>query len=67
MPEGEVVVDFTIGAQGEVVSSSIKKSDIDNAALKTCMLEKIKTWRFPAPKGAVQVKVSYPFRFKEAK
>lgn len=64
--EGKIVVDFEVNDQGVLTKSEIneKKTTLKNEVLTKCLVEKIKTWMFPAaPKGKVTA-FSYPFAFK---
>ena len=59
---GKVVVQFTIGEVGRVTNSKIASSTMSNAAVGSCILGRIRSWRFPKPEGG-SVTVSYPFVF----
>lgn len=61
--KGEVTVQFTISASGEVIAALVTKSTLGNQAVETCMQGKIQRWTFPEPKGSSIVKVNYPFNF----
>lgn len=58
---GRVSVDFTINSQGRVGSCSIGSSSLKSAQVESCMIGKIKNWKFPQPVGGVNVDVNYPF------
>ncbi len=58
---GRVQVDFTINGQGRVSQCSVGSSSLRSAQVESCMLNKIKTWKFPHPVGGVSVDVNYPF------
>jgi len=58
---GRVLVDFTINGQGKVISQSVSSSSLKSSQVESCMLSKIKTWKFPQPVGGVNVEVNYPF------
>jgi TonB family protein len=62
--EGRVLVRWIIGGTGAVIQVSIKESSLHNAAVETCLMNKIKGWKFPAPAGGGTVEVNYPFVFK---
>lgn len=62
--EGKLLVDFTIGASGRVISSAINKSTLPDPRLDDCILRRLVKWAFPKPKGGVNVSVTYPFIFK---
>lgn len=61
---GKVVANWSINPDGMVDETSVKKSTMGNAAVENCVLGKIKTWKFPKPRGGGKVIVSYPFLFK---
>lgn len=61
---GKVSVRFTIGGSGKVESQKIGETTLRDKRVESCMLEKISNWKFPEPKGGVQVVVTYPFLFK---
>lgn len=56
---GRMLLEWTIAAPGNVQSARVKNTDIDNETFGACVLGRLKTWRFPAMRGAAQV--SYPF------
>lgn len=58
---GRVIVDFIINGQGRVTSQSIVSSSLKSSSVESCMLSKIKNWKFPRPVGGVNVDVNYPF------
>jgi len=58
---GKVTINWTISAQGFVTQSSVKQSTLDNAAVEQCIVSKVRTWKFPEPKGGGVVIVNYPF------
>ena len=60
--KGKIVVQFTIGPMGRVTNSKIGSSSMRNAAVGSCILGRIRSWRFPKPEGG-SVTVSYPFVF----
>jgi hypothetical protein len=60
---GKVEVEWVISQSGSVKSARQKFTDLSSQAAVSCILDKIKTWKFPQPKGG-DVVVSYPFLFK---
>lgn len=60
---GKVAVAFDIGPVGEVTVASISESTLDSQAARTCMLDSVRRWKFPAPRGGAVVQVRYPFVF----
>src|SRR5690606_35732929 len=61
---GKVSVRFVIGATGQVETQKIGESTLKEAKVESCILNKVAQWKFPTPKGGVQVMVTYPFLFK---
>jgi len=61
---GKVLVDFKIGAQGSVGTAAAAENTMNNTQVGGCLVGKLKNWKFPQPRGGVQVAVSYPFIFK---
>lgn len=57
---GRVMVNFTISAEGKVTESKIDKTTLRNEAAEKCIVEAVRTWEFPKPKGGI-VTVTYPF------
>lgn len=61
---GKVSVRFVIGATGQVSTQKIGESTLKDGRVEGCILEKIALWKFPTPRGGVNVSVTYPFLFK---
>lgn len=60
--QGKVTVKFTIGPDGTLTNYEIESSTLNNAEAESCILQRMRRWRFPKPdKGSVTV--SYPFIF----
>jgi hypothetical protein len=59
--KGKVKVSFLIKGDGEVGTATIAESTMNNKPTEDCILEKVKTWQFPKPKGGGSVMVKYPF------
>jgi FHA domain len=64
---GKVMVKFTIGATGGVMTQQIGATSLNNSMVEGCILRRVAGWQFPAPKGGTQVLVSYPFLFKSTR
>ena len=62
--EGKMMSSFVINGGGIVRSSSVKSSTLNDARLEDCILRRLASWKFPKPKGGVDVPVTYPFVFK---
>jgi len=61
---GKVSIKFTISPKGYVQQASVSQTTLRNATVERCMAQKIRTWKFPEPKGGGIVIVNYPFIFK---
>ena len=59
---GKVVLEWTISQSGDVASAKTKTSTLHNSAVESCILQGLKSWRFPPAKGGLVI-VSYPFLF----
>jgi pSer/pThr/pTyr-binding forkhead associated (FHA) protein len=64
---GKILVKFTIGATGAVLTQAIGNSSLNNAMVEGCILRRIAGWQFPLPKGGTNVVVTYPFLFKSTR
>lgn len=61
---GRVSVKFLIGGNGSVTTASIGNSSLHSVVVENCILNRLKGWAFPRPRGGVNVKVSYPFALR---
>lgn len=61
---GKVAVKFTIGPSGQVEQQLIGDTTLKNATVEGCILNRVASWKFPAPQGGTKVLVTYPFLFK---
>ncbi|MGK5084938.1 AgmX/PglI C-terminal domain-containing protein [Bdellovibrionota bacterium FG-1] len=62
--EGKLMVNFTIAGAGAVRSTEVKNSTLPDPRLDDCILRRLVTWKFPNPRGGIEVAVTYPFIFK---
>jgi hypothetical protein len=60
---GKLVAAWTIDTQGNVIEAHTQESALHDRTVETCVSAKIKSWRFPLPKGGGEVFVTYPFIF----
>jgi hypothetical protein len=60
---GKLVSAWTIDQGGSVTEAHTQESTLRDHAVENCVAQKIKTWRFPIPKGGGEVFVTYPFIF----
>jgi len=61
---GKVQVDWQISPQGETLNPQIVTSTMDDKAMDQCILDKVKTFQFPAPPSdkAIYTTFTYVFR-----
>jgi outer membrane biosynthesis protein TonB len=64
---GQVTMSFEISGQGNVNYSHVQRSSIGDREVETCISSRMMTWKFPVPRGNVNVKVSYPFMLRPVK
>jgi TonB family protein len=62
--EGKLMTNFTINGQGVVKMAEVKSSTLPDPRLDDCIIRRLATWKFPKPRGGVDVAVTYPFIFK---
>lgn len=62
--EGRVKVFFVIAGTGNVKEARISSTTMNDVHVEECIVRRVNTWRFPAPKGGGIVQVNYPFLFK---
>ncbi len=61
---GRLLVDFRINASGQVPQAGVSETGLRSAEVAECLLRKLRSWKFPEPRGGVVVAVTYPFIFK---
>lgn len=59
---GKVVLEWVINTSGRVASVKTKTSTLRNSAVEGCIMNELKGWVFPVPRGG-QVIITYPFLF----
>jgi TonB family protein len=63
---GRVSIQFVISGNGQVISSFVQSTTMNNARVESCVLKAVKRWSFPKPDGGGIAIVSYPFNFVAA-
>jgi TonB family protein len=63
---GKIAVSFTIDGSGSISEAQVAESGVDNANVESCMLERIRRWKFPEPHGGGVVVVTFPWVFSAA-
>ena len=61
--EGRVLINFVIAPDGQVAGSRSVESSLNNSTVEDCVVRRIRSWRFPEPRGGGTVNVNYPFVF----
>jgi outer membrane biosynthesis protein TonB len=59
---GKLLLEWTIDLGGSVTQAKIKESSMKNTEVGGCIVEHLRGWHFPSPKGGIVI-VSYPFLF----
>jgi hypothetical protein len=68
--QGKLIVNFIIHSLkntlpiGTVKTAKIQTSTLGDEALDQCIIGHLSQWKFPKPRGGVEVAVAYPFIFK---
>jgi hypothetical protein len=61
---GKITVHFIINSRGLVrFAEGASTPSLAGSNLKYCVLTKVRTWKFPKPRGGGEVEVYYPFLF----
>jgi hypothetical protein len=60
---GRLAVWFTIGASGQVLSSGLQSSSLNDVRVETCVLSAVRRWEFPKTAGGGIIIASCPFNF----
>ena len=60
---GRVVLEWTVSTSGGVSVVKVATSTLASTDATKCMMDKVKTWKFPKPRGSGAVTVVYPFVF----
>jgi len=58
--QGKVTIRFTIGRAGTITDIQITENTTGDAAIGTCIAQKVRAWRFSPPDEG-EVTFSYPF------
>lgn len=61
---GQVTVNFQIAPNGLVSVANVGQTNLNSRSVESCIVGKLRTWKFPRPKGDVSVRVTYPFVLK---
>ncbi|MEK7358025.1 MAG: AgmX/PglI C-terminal domain-containing protein, partial [Bdellovibrionota bacterium] len=61
---GRIAIRFTIGGNGAVRTAGVDNSTLNSSMVEQCVVNRMRSLKFPLPQGGVDVKVSYPFMFR---
>jgi len=64
---GLVTMAFEINGSGNLNFAHTEKSTLGDPGVEQCIGQRMMTWKFPNPRGGVNVKVSYPFLLRSAR
>lgn len=60
---GRVMLEWTVTSSGGVGVVKVATSSLSSDAATRCMMDRVKKWKFPKPKGSGSVTIAYPFVF----
>lgn len=60
---GKVVLRWEIDSRGRALNTSVKKTTLNSREVEKCMMNRLRTWKFPASPRNQVADVSYPFVF----
>lgn len=61
---GRVAIKFVIAGSGFVNLANVSNTSLKNKTVEGCIVQRLKSWKFPEPRGGVNVRVTYPFVLK---
>jgi len=66
--QGDVVLEWSVNPQGDVIDSRIKERSLDNIQVENCLLEHVRGLQFPPSKGGKGVAtIEYRFNFSDTR
>lgn len=63
---GKISVTWTIDGSGAIADAQVAESGVDDPMVEACMLERIRRWKFPEPRGGGVVVITFPWVFRAA-
>lgn len=64
---GQVTMNFEVNGGGNLNFARVQRSSLNDRPVEDCISLKMMNWKFPQPRGGVNVKVSYPFMLRPVK
>jgi hypothetical protein len=61
---GQITMNFEVNGGGMLNYANVQRSSLGDRGVEDCVSTKMLTWKFPQPRGGVNVKVSYPFMLR---
>jgi hypothetical protein len=61
---GKVAVLFIIDGGGKVSDALVQQTTLSSEPVESCMVNHVRRWAFPQPRGGGTVEVTYPYVFK---
>ena len=61
--EGRVTINWVISPDGAVAAAQVGNSTLNSEEVESCMVRRVRQWRFPEPRGGGTVRVNFPFDF----
>ena len=61
--QGRITIQFIVAANGHVQSAAATSDTVGSGSVQSCVVQVVRTLRFPAPSGGGIVVVTYPFVF----
>ncbi|MEO0336811.1 MAG: AgmX/PglI C-terminal domain-containing protein, partial [Pseudomonadota bacterium] len=60
---GKLVLQWNIEEKGKVTEAKVKSNSLGSNKVASCIISRLRTWRFPEPPPGTIGQVSYPFVF----
>ena len=60
---GRISVQFAISPMGQVLTSVMQSTTMEDARVENCVIDAVRRWEFPKPLGGGMAIVLYPFSF----
>lgn len=64
--EGKLTLEWAVGSAGQVTSTRVVSSSIQDQGVANCIMTDIRRWKFPSPVGGKEVTVVFPFIFNSS-
>lgn len=63
--EGKIVLSWTVDNTGSVQEAKVKSSTLNNKNMESCMLDTLRSQKFPPAPDKTVAEITYPFLFKK--